>query len=208
MPTKKRRKRKYNQSQPTGLPRQSNTRRIPTRVPNRKSTLDLSVFHDYTDKAVLKQLTNKQKKYLKYAEEHRKQVWPSESEYKQLPPERQAEFISNMRDILDGTKYMDSLATNIDNYIAGLEWQGLHNVANRLQRLKIFLSEEDMDELMRELPDLYLFYKDKASEHRSRTQDYSDEGAQEALGDLVELVLNKYNEARNEAMKDVIIKEK
>lgn len=157
----------------------------------KKPTLDFSKFMNPTSPRIWSSLNQSQKKYVKHEMDKSKKVFVTRKEFDTLPSDRQQEYINSMEDILSGKKYRNNLNQTIDNYIAGLEWNGELVAAKKLKSLKKKLSENDMELFLNEAPDLYMWYKDKASTHRKRIQDYSEETAAEQLIDVIDK-LEKY----------------
>lgn len=108
-----------------------------------------------------------------------------------------------MIDITTGRVAEEAIDTLSDNYIKGLNWMGRGDLTARFQGLYNALKDTNMNmlkQLMDELPQLNLFYKDKGRSHTKRQETFSKEVADDQL-DAFESILKTYEDEWDKMMR-------
>ena len=102
-----------------------------------------------------------------------------------------------MIDITTGRVAIEAMDTLSDNYSKGLEWMNNRDLATRFKGLYNALQqagETDMiEQLMRDLPQLNLYYKDKGKSHVKRQDTFNQAVAEDQLEEF-DRVLKQYEE--------------
>ena len=122
-----------------------------------------------------------------------------ESMYKDNPPEIKSKLLQRYGEIARGIVSAGMEDIIITNYANGLRIAGREDLARRFERLARNLRHDNPAEfelLMAEVPDLYLFYKDKGRSHTKRQSVFNQETAEEQV-EQFEAIIDEY-ESRGE----------
>lgn len=105
---------------------------------------------------------------------------------------------SRLVDIARGTVVAEVSDISITNYAEGLRKAGYITLADRFELYARDLKSRDQAAfelfMENEMPDLYLFYKDKGKSHVKRQRAYNQETADEQIEDIAVLLAEKYKE--------------
>lgn len=84
----------------------------------------------------------------------------------------------------------------ISNYKVGIETMGDTDLAKRFEDIAKYLKRSDsakFEMFMKEIPDLFLFYKDKGQSHTKRQKTFNQELAEDEIAEL-ELIIEEYEQ--------------
>lgn len=113
-------------------------------------------------------------------------------------PEIAKKTYKRFADIASGNVYAEVTDIAISNYADGLRKAGYISLADRFELYAKDLKSRDQDAfdlfMETEMPDLYLFYKDKGKSHVKRQRAFNQETADEQIEDISLLLAEKYKE--------------
>lgn len=166
-------------------------------------TANYTKFVPITPKIYKNVLTNKERYYIrKQAIQGREDIREiGATDMGNLPQEIYTKNMNRIKNILSGDVYIENRERYVDNYIKGLQAQGFlgiktQTIIDKMMYLKERLPSSKFDKLYQELPDLYLYYKDKKS-NRKRNDAYDEEVAEDAI-EQAEDVMDEYAQSLNE----------
>lgn len=97
--------------------------------------------------------------------------------------------------IITGKVAQEAIDTLSANYAKGLDWMGRHDLSIRFialyNNLKDSAYADMINQLIEELPQLNLYYKDKGRSHTKRQETFSQEVAEDQI-EAFESVLSSY----------------
>lgn len=160
-------------------------------------------FVDYSVETNFKKLTKRQQFYVKEMAKHFRHDIRNmtRQDYKSLPTEIKRNVLKDVEKILSGEKYREMQGIAIDNYIKAMEFYGAEELSGMLSELNDALSENEKQQLMSELPALFLFYKDKVqlsegeekkSSHNKREKDIGSEDIEFQMSQAMDIISEWY----------------
>lgn len=159
------------------------------------------VTKEYMNWDFVKQYINRNKKYIekttKYTGEAitklTKRDW---EEVKQIPDMARKTFL-RIKDIATGKVYAEVSDIAITNYSEGLRQAGYKTLADKFEAYARYLKDKSSEEfemfMENDMPDLYLFYKDKGRSHVKRQKAYNQETADELIDYISEILDEKFD---------------
>lgn len=193
-------KRKFSSKQLSKLLAISKSRALSKKI-SKVSPKRNKVIKEYMNWDIVKQYINRNKKYIekttKYTGEAitklTKRDW---EEIKQIPDMARKTFL-RIKDIATGKVYAEVSDIAITNYSEGLRKAGYITLAEKFEAYARYLKDKSSDEfemfMENDMPDLYLFYKDKGRSHVKRQKAYNQETADELIDYISEILDEKFD---------------